>query len=123
MARLYSNDPFGGKSARCWAGKPIINDHIALRTFNIAKVNLDVLAKHFTSLGYVPCGDYKFEQKKLIAKHFEHPDSTQPKVFISELLVEEFSPALQETIQGLIAQVDVARQRRTTLFTRVAIGL
>ncbi|MBP6517383.1 MULTISPECIES: DUF1338 domain-containing protein [Shewanella] len=89
-------------------GKPIINDHIALRTFNIAKVNLDVLAKHFTSLGYVPCGDYKFEQKKLIAKHFEHPDSTQPKVFISELLVEEFSPALQKTIQGLIAQVDAA---------------
>ncbi|MCH1929488.1 DUF1338 domain-containing protein [Shewanella sp. A25] len=89
-------------------GKPIINDHIALRTFNIAKVNLEVLAKHFTSLGYVACGDYKFEQKKLIAKHFEHPNPTQPKVFISELLVEEFSPSLQATIQGLIAQVDVA---------------
>jgi len=27
-------------------------------------------------------------------------------VFISELLVEEFSPSLQSTIQGLIAQVD-----------------
>ncbi|QYJ79317.1 DUF1338 domain-containing protein [Shewanella acanthi] len=89
-------------------GKPIINDHIALRTFNIAKVNLEVLAKHFTSLGYKACGDYKFEQKKLIAKHFEHPDPTLPKVFISELLVEEFSPSLQATIQGLIAQVDVA---------------
>lgn len=89
-------------------GKAIINDHIALRTFNIAKVNLEVLAAHFTSLGYVACGDYQFEQKKLIAKHFEHPDSTQPKVFISELLVEEFSPALQATIQGLIAQVDDA---------------
>ena len=87
-------------------GKPIINDHIALRTFNIAKVNLAVLAEHFTSLGYVACGDYKFEQKKLVAKHFEHPDATQPKVFISELLVEEFSPSLQSTIQGLIAQVD-----------------
>lgn len=89
-------------------GKPIINDHIALRTFNIAKVNLDVLAQHFTSLGYVACGDYRFEQKKLIAKHFEHPDSTQPKVFISELLVEGFSPELQATIHGLIEQVDVA---------------
>ena len=54
-------------------GAPIINDHIALRTFNIAKVNLSVLAKHFTSIGYVDCGDYKFEQKKLVAKHFEHP--------------------------------------------------
>ncbi|MCL1142260.1 DUF1338 domain-containing protein [Shewanella gaetbuli] len=87
-------------------GAPIINDHIALRTFNIAKVNLEVLAKHFTSLGYVACGDYQFEQKKLVAKHFEHPDPTQPKVFISELLVEEFSPQLQQTVKGFIDQVE-----------------
>lgn len=88
-------------------GEPIINDHIALRTFNISKVNLEVLAKHFETLGYVACGDYKFEQKKLVAKHFEHPDPNQPKVFISELLVEEFSPNLQQTVQQLVAQIDV----------------
>ncbi len=87
-------------------GEPIINDHIALRTFNIAKVNLSVLAEHFESIGYVACGDYNFEQKKLIAKHFEHPDANQPKVFISELLVEEFSPEAQAIIHGLIDQVD-----------------
>ncbi|WP_394205877.1 DUF1338 domain-containing protein [Shewanella waksmanii] len=89
-------------------GEQIINDHIALRTFNLAKVNLDVLAAHFESLGYVACGDYNFEAKKLKAKHFEHPDITQPKVFISELLVEEFSPQLQATVKGLIEQVDSA---------------
>lgn len=89
-------------------GSAIINDHIALRTFNIAKVNLEVLAKHFESIGYVACGDYQFEAKKLNAKHFEHPDSTQPKVFISELLVEEFSEELQSTVNGLIDQVDAA---------------
>ncbi|OBT08272.1 succinyldiaminopimelate aminotransferase [Shewanella sp. UCD-FRSSP16_17] len=89
-------------------GEPIINDHIALRTFNIAKVNLSVLAAHFESIGYVACGDYNFEQKKLVAKHFEHPDPNQPKVFISELLVEEFSQAAQTIIHGLIDQVDVA---------------
>jgi hypothetical protein len=69
-------------------------------------VNLSVLAKHFTSIGYVDSGDYQFVQKKLIAKHFEHPDPKQPKVFISELLVEEFSPELQKSIHGLIDQVD-----------------
>ncbi|GIU48832.1 MULTISPECIES: DUF1338 domain-containing protein [Shewanella] len=89
-------------------GEPIINDHIALRTFNIAKVNLSVLAEHFESIGYVACGDYNFEQKKLIAKHFEHPDANQPKVFISELLVEEFSAEAQAIIHGLIEQVEVA---------------
>ncbi|MDO6679207.1 DUF1338 domain-containing protein [Shewanella sp. 10N.286.51.B2] len=89
-------------------GKPIINDHIALRTFNIEKVNLAVLAAHFESLGYVASGDYHFEQKKLVAKHFEHPDPHQPKVFISELLVEEFSPEVQSIIHGLVDQVDAA---------------
>ncbi|MCE9677631.1 DUF1338 domain-containing protein [Shewanella sp. AS1] len=89
-------------------GEPIINDHIALRTFNLAKVNLSVLAKHFESLGYVACGDYYFEAKKLKAKHFEHPDSIQPKVFISELLVEEFSPELQTIVKQMVEQVDSA---------------
>ncbi|WP_394130393.1 DUF1338 domain-containing protein [Shewanella maritima] len=89
-------------------GAPIINDHIALRTFNIAKVNLAVLAEHFLSIGYKACGDYNFEQKKLVAKHFEHPDPTQPKVFISELLVEEFSPQLQAAVKGFVEQMDAS---------------
>ncbi|WP_394391362.1 DUF1338 domain-containing protein [Shewanella woodyi] len=89
-------------------GETIINDHIALRTFNIEKVNLAVLAAHFESLGYVDSGDYYFEAKKLKAKHFEHPDPTQPKVFISELMVEEFSPQLQSILKGLVDQIDVA---------------
>ncbi|MFQ6372576.1 DUF1338 domain-containing protein [Shewanella sp. YIC-542] len=86
-------------------GKAIINDHIALRTFNLPKVNLQVLAAHFEALGYQACGDYVFEQKKLRAKHFEHPDATQPKVFISELMVEAFSPWLQQTVAQLVAQL------------------
>ncbi|MGB0893706.1 MAG: DUF1338 domain-containing protein [Parashewanella sp.] len=88
-------------------GEAIVNDHIALRTFDIAKVNLDVLAQHLLALGYVACGDYKFEKKKLTAKHFEHPDPTQPKVFISQLLVSEFSDELQQIVHGLVEQVDV----------------
>lgn len=89
-------------------GEAIINDHIALRTFNLAKVNLEVLAAHFEALGYVACADYNFDKKKLRAKHFEHPDSTQPKVFISELLVEEFSPQLQAIVKDMVEQVDAA---------------
>ncbi|WP_338590075.1 DUF1338 domain-containing protein [Shewanella khirikhana] len=89
-------------------GETIINDHIALRTFNLDKVNLDVLAAHFEALGYKACADYNFDKKKLRAKHFEHTDSTQPKVFISELLVEEFSPELQAIVKEMVAQVDKA---------------
>ncbi|UDL05159.1 DUF1338 domain-containing protein [Marinobacter sp. CA1] len=83
----------------------IINDHIALRTFNLPRVGLDKLAAHFLSLGYVQGGEYHFEAKKLYARHYEHPDPTAPKVFISELLVEQCSPELQAIVGELVAQV------------------
>lgn len=84
----------------------ICNDHIALRTFNIEKVNLEKLAAHFKVLGYTECGEYHFEAKKLYAKHFEHPNPMAPKVFISELLVEKLSPAVQTVIHDMVDQVD-----------------
>lgn len=87
-------------------GKAIVNDHIALRTFNLEKLNLDKLAAHFRALGYQPGGEYHFETKKLFARHFEHPDPTVPKVFISELRVEQCSDALQETVQRLVDSVE-----------------
>lgn len=89
-------------------GSAIINDHIAIRTFNLEKLNLEKLAAHFRSLGYHQGGEYYFEAKKLYARHFEHPDATVPKVFISELLVEKCSDALQETVQRLVDGVEPA---------------
>ncbi|GAA0822697.1 DUF1338 domain-containing protein [Colwellia asteriadis] len=86
-------------------GADVINDHVAYRTFNNTKVNLAALAKHLLALGYTECGQYDFAAKKLDAKHFEHPDSTMPKVFISELRVEEFSAQAQRIINDLVAQL------------------
>ena len=71
-------------------GETIVNDHIALRTFNHPKVNIIKLATYFTKYGYVKKGEYKFEEKKLFAIHLEHQNPLMPKVFISELLLEEF---------------------------------
>lgn len=86
--------------------EPLINDHIALRTFNVAPLGVETLAKPFIDAGYKPCGDYEFESKKLVAKHFEHPDPKQPKVFISELKVNECSPELQAIVAKLVEQLD-----------------
>lgn len=86
----------------------LINDHIALRTFNVAPLGIETLARPFIERGYREAGDYLFESKKLVAKHYEHPDPTQPKVFISELKVEECSPALQAIVAGLVGQVDTS---------------
>lgn len=95
-----------GKSSK------LVNDHIALRTFNIERINLDKLAAHFLALGYTEQGQYDFKQKKLRAKHFEHIDDTQPKVFISELITEEMPADIQQIILRMTdnISVDAAQQ-------------
>lgn len=84
----------------------IVNDHVAFRTFNTEKVNLEKLAAHFLALGYEEKGQYNFEAKKLSAKHFEHADITKPKVFISELRVEELSDKAQTIIAKMVEGVN-----------------
>lgn len=86
-------------------GEEIQNDHIALRTFNHPRVTVDVIAKPFLDSGYKYIGDYHFPEKKLYAKHYEHADRSLPKIFISELKLEEFSPALRKTVSDLIEQI------------------
>jgi len=46
-------------------GEVVHNDHIALRTFNHPRVNVDVIAQPFLESGYVFKGDYHFVEKKL----------------------------------------------------------
>ena len=87
-------------------GKDVINDHIALRTFNVDKVNKEKLAAHFEAVGYKQCGEYDFKAKKLKAKHYEHANPEMPKVFISELLVEEFSEPVQTIINNMLESLD-----------------
>ena len=83
----------------------VINDHIALRTFNCDKVCLEKMARPFIEAGYVAGGDYDFPAKKLSAIHFQHPDDRLPKVFISELRVEELSEPAQIIIHSLMEQI------------------
>lgn len=86
-------------------GETVLNDHIALRTFNHPRLGLESLAQHFKKLGYVEKGDYHFTEKKLYAKHYEHPNKELPKIFISELLLEKMSPYVQETVNTLVEQI------------------
>ncbi|MFD2565781.1 DUF1338 domain-containing protein [Pseudotenacibaculum haliotis] len=87
-------------------GNTVYNDHVAFRTFNDPRVDIDVLAVPFLEAGYEECGEYNFEKKKLYAKHFEHmTDKDAPRVFISQLLVEEFSPALQNEVKKMIDSI------------------
>jgi hypothetical protein len=80
----------------------VLNDHIALRTFNDPRVNVDHLGKFFEAYGYQEKGTYEFPTKKLFAKHYEHENPDAPKVFISELLIEKFSPELQAVAKSCV---------------------
>ena len=84
----------------------IVNDHVAFRTFDRSKINLDKLAAHFLALGYKAMGDYDFAAKKLTAKHFEHPNPRNPKVFISELRVDELSDTAIAIINKIVDEID-----------------
>ena len=87
-------------------GEKVINDHVAFRTFDDPRVNIDVLAKPFIEAGYRPAGEYYFEKKKLRARHYELPGSPHsPRVFISELMLKEFSQELQDTIRRQLDSV------------------
>jgi hypothetical protein len=81
-------------------GETVENDHIAFRTYDDPRVNIDVLAKVFLQAGYAYKGDYHFEQKRLYAKHYELDGG--PRVFISQLITGDFSPFLQEHVKKAI---------------------
>jgi hypothetical protein len=66
---------------------------------------VDVIAAPFIASGYVYGGDYHFTDKKLYAKHYEHPDKNLPKIFISELKLQDFSQELQKTVNSLVEQI------------------
>lgn len=86
-------------------GETLENDHIALRTFKHPKLGIQSLANIFLKMGYQEKQDYHFPEKKLYAKHYEHNDVHQPKIFISELKLEETSDKLQKVISSIINEI------------------
>ncbi len=86
-------------------GEVIVNDHIAFRTFDDPRVDIEFLARPFLKSGYFPQGEYEFPNKHLFARHFEHSDPQRPKIFISQLKLREMSEKLQEQATEFIDQI------------------
>lgn len=80
----------------------VINDHVAFRTFAGSPVELDRLEPLLLSLGYAVQEQYRFEQKRLRARSYLHPDPRVPKIFLSELLVDELSEAAQQILRPYV---------------------
>ncbi len=104
-------------------GEVVVNDHIAFRTFNHPKVNIEVLSEPFLKVGYIEKGQYHFEQKHLFAKHFENPTHPNaPRIFISELIVEDFSPFMQNVVKECIERIPSGIKGEELIFSGTIWG-
>ncbi|MBQ27604.1 MAG: succinyldiaminopimelate aminotransferase [Nitrospiraceae bacterium] len=83
----------------------VVHDHIALRTFDDQKVQIDTLMAPLVAAGYVCKEKYAFPKTHIFAQHYEHYDATLPKVFISHLESRQFSEEFQSTLGYLLSQI------------------
>lgn len=99
------------------AGGTVANDHIALRSLRLSldtptgKVDLGInyLEQLATALGYVAAGEYIFPETHLYARHYSHPQQAEfdlPKLFISELVVDELPDKIIQLIYQTVSSID-----------------
>lgn len=81
------------------------HDHLALRTFNDPRVEIEAIMQPFVSAGYKPKQCYDFPEKRLFALHYEPPKPDAPKIFISQLLLERFSPEFQSLVKSFLDKI------------------
>ena len=95
------------------AGGTVANDHIAFRSLRLEvdsaeeKVNLGIpyLESLVRWLGYEVAGEYHFGDRHLYARHYRHPEQDKynlPKLFISELIVEQLPPSVARAIEDTV---------------------
>ncbi|KAL9246419.1 hypothetical protein vseg_019956 [Gypsophila vaccaria] len=87
----------------------ICYDHLAFRTFGVDGHGIDSMAEIFLDCGYTRRDELRFPAKKLKAYWFAPPDVSSekgsgmngplPRVFISELMVEQMSSEAQDIIR------------------------
>ena len=95
-------------------GEKITNDHIAFRTLNLPETSIENQKEYLLQYGYQERGQYDFQVKKLKAIHLENEDPAMPKIFLSELLLEQFSLDLQKIFQEIFQNINLEGQE---LFT------
>ena len=96
-------------------GEILCNDHVALRTYGAPGIGIEALARPFEQLGWRPRDRYRFHDKHLRARYWQHADPALPKVFISELVVEELSAAARAAIGALVDQLPTGFGERADL--------
>lgn len=87
-------------------GETVLNDHVAFRTFNNSPISLEKLEPQLKAIGYKAYGAFRFESKHLKARCYKHEtNADSPKIFLSELLIEELPQHCQDIIGKFVAQI------------------
>ncbi len=83
----------------------IENDHIAFRTMGVPQLGMQSLEKIFLHYGYTKRDAYYFREKKLDAFWYAPPAPHFPRIFLSELRVQDLSPRAQQLITSYTDEV------------------
>lgn len=83
----------------------IENDHIAFRTLGVEHLGIQSLEKIFLHYGYQKRDYYFFPEKKLNAYWYAPPEPMYPRIFISELRVNDLPGHIQEIIKSYTDEV------------------
>ena len=83
----------------------IENDHIAFRTMGVPHLGIASLERIFLYYGYTRREHYDFAAKKLDAYWYAPPEPQYPRIFISELRVNDLSAEAQAIIRSYTGEV------------------
>lgn len=86
-------------------GETVVNDHVAFRTLGVESIGITQLETHLIDLGYTRFEPYEFPAKKLRAFGYLPPDPLLPRVFLSELKIEQLSTEAAAVLQRCASQV------------------
>jgi hypothetical protein len=99
MARYRANVPDVGAIADAMIREGII------RTLGVRHLGIASLEKVFLHYGYRRRDLYDFPAKKVTAFWYEPPDPAPPRIFISELRVDDLTSGAQSVIRSYVGEV------------------
>jgi hypothetical protein len=85
----------------------IVNDHVAFRTLGVPHLGIQSFEKIFLHHGYIKRDYYYFEGKKLNAYWYAPPADYYPRIFMSELVVDQLSENAQRIICKYTSHIKV----------------
>lgn len=95
---------------------PVVNDHVAFRTFAEPPFDLAHLEPALLDLGYRRDSHYTFPDKHLSAWSYVTDAPDQPLIFLSELDVNALSPGLQKRIRAWLGEARTLAPEGLPLF-------